>query len=103
MRLVLVIWACLLFTIVIAQAKSLDQKKTELKKIYEAGGISKIEYEKAKVFLSKSKETIKEKEKKQSYTLGSKSKKTQKNLFKKKDKDKERDHFRKNRRTRSNN
>ena len=29
------------------QAKSLDQKKYELKKIYEAGGISKIEYEKA--------------------------------------------------------
>ena len=82
-----VIWACLLFTIVIAQAKSLDQKKTELKKIYEAGGISKIEYEKAKAFLSKSKETIKEKEKKQSYTLGSKSKKTQINLFKKKDKE----------------
>ena len=38
--------------------------KIELKKIYEAGGISKIEYEKAKTFLSKSKETIKEKEKK---------------------------------------
>ena len=86
-----VIWACLLFTIVIAQAKSLDQKKTELKKIYEAGGISKIEYEKAKAFLSKSKETIKEKEKKQSYTLGSKSKKSQINLFKKKDKDKDKE------------
>ena len=78
-----VIWACLLFTIVIAQAKSLDQKKTELKKIYEAGGISKIEYEKAKAFLSKSKETIKEKEKKQSYTLGSKSKKSKKKSKKK--------------------
>ena len=78
-----VIWACLLFTIVIAQAKSLDQKKIELKKIYEAGGISKIEYEKAKTFLSKSKETIKEKEKKQSYTLGSKSKKSKKKSKKK--------------------
>jgi len=89
MKLVSVIWAYLLFTIVIAQAKSLDQKKTELKKIYETGGISKIEFEKSKEFLSKSKETIKEKEKKQSYTLGSKSKKTQINLFKKKDKDKE--------------
>jgi hypothetical protein len=89
MKLVSVIWACLLFTIVIAQAKSLDQKKIELKKIYEAGGISKIEYEKAKEFLTKSDEIIKEKEKKQSYTLGSKSKKTQINLFKKKDKDKE--------------
>ena len=81
-----VIWACLLFTIVIAQAKSLDQKKIELKKIYEAGGISKIEYEKAKTFLSKSKETIKEKEKKQSYTLGSKSKKSKKKSIFKKDK-----------------
>ena len=78
-----VIWACLLFTIVIAQAKSLDQKKIELKKIYEAGGISKIEYEKAKTFLSKSKETIKEKEKKQSFTLGSKSKKSKKKSKKK--------------------
>ena len=83
MKLVSVIWACLLFTIVIAQAKSLDQKKIELKKIYEAGGISKIEYEKAKTFLSKSKETIKEKEKKQSYTLGSKSKKSKKKSKKK--------------------
>ena len=72
-------------------AQNLDQKKTELKKIYEAGGISKIEYEKAKAFLSKSKETIKEKEKKQSYTLGSKSKKTQINLLKKKDKDKDKE------------
>ena len=86
MKLMSVIWACLLFTIVIAQAKSLDQKKTELKKIYEAGGISKIEYEKAKAFLSKSKETIKEKEKKQSYTLGSKSKKSKKKSIFKKDK-----------------
>ena len=34
------------------QAKSLDQKKDELKKIYEAGGISKIEYEKANKFLT---------------------------------------------------
>ena len=83
MKLMSVIWACLLFTIVIAQAKSLDQKKIELKKIYEAGGISKIEYEKAKTFLSKSKETIKEKEKKQSYTLGSKSKKSKKKSKKK--------------------
>ena len=83
MKLMFVIWACLLFTIVIAQAKSLDQKKIELKKIYEAGGISKIEYEKAKTFLSKSKETIKEKEKKQSYTLGSKSKKSKKKSKKK--------------------
>ena len=42
-------------------AKTLDQKKTELKKIYEAGGISKVEYEKAKEFLAKSKEETKKK------------------------------------------
>ena len=77
----------LLFSGVIVHAQSLDQKKTELKKIYEAGGISKIEFEKSKEFLSKSDEIIKEKEKKQSFTLGSKSKKSQINLFKKKDKE----------------
>ena len=76
----------LLFSGVIAQAQSLDQKKTELKKIYEAGGISKIEFEKSKEFLSKSDEMIKEKEKKQSFTLGSKSKKSQKKSIFKKDK-----------------
>ena len=81
----------LLFSGVIVQAQSLDQKKTELKKIYEAGGISKIEFEKSKEFLLKSDEIIKEKEKKQSFTLGSKSKKNQINLFKKKDKDKDKE------------
>ena len=81
----------LLFSGVIVHAQSLDQKKTELKKIYEAGGISKIEFEKSKEFLSKSDEIIKEKEKKQSFTLGSKSKKNQINLFKKKDKDKDKE------------
>ena len=81
----------LLFSGVIAQAQSLDQKKTELKKIYEAGGISKIEFEKSKEFLLKSDEIIKEKEKKQSFTLGSKSKKSQINLFKKKEKNKDKE------------
>tara|TARA_B110001450_G_scaffold65083_1_gene61588 strand:+ start:114 stop:968 length:855 start_codon:yes stop_codon:yes gene_type:complete len=76
----------LLFSGVIVQAQSLDQKKTELKKIYEAGGISKIEFEKSKEFLSKSDEIIKEKEKKQSFTLGSKSKKSKKKSIFKKDK-----------------
>ena len=33
------------------QAKTLEQKKTELKNIYEAGGISKVEYDKAFEFL----------------------------------------------------
>ena len=74
----------LLFSGVIAQAQTLDQKKTELKKIYEAGGISKIEFEKSKEFLLKSDEIIKEKEKKQSFTSGSKSKKSKiKSIFKK--------------------
>ncbi|MDA9108238.1 hypothetical protein N9J76_01205 [Candidatus Pelagibacter sp.] len=81
----------LLFSGVIVHAQSLDQKKTELKKIYEAGGISKIEFEKSKEFLLKSDEIIKEKEKKQSFTLGSKSKKSQINLFKKKDKNKDKE------------
>jgi hypothetical protein len=81
----------LLFSGVIVHAQTLDQKKIELKKIYEAGGISKIEFEKSKEFLSKSDEIIKEKEKKQSFTLGSKSKKNQINLFKKKDKDKDKE------------
>ena len=34
-----------------AAAKTIDQKKEELKKIYEAGGISKVEYEKSIEFL----------------------------------------------------
>ena len=34
-----------------AWAKSLDQKKEELKKIYQAGGITKSEYNKAQDFL----------------------------------------------------
>ena len=80
----------LLFSGVIVHAQNLDQKKTELKKIYEAGGISKIEFEKSKEFLLKSDEIIKEKEKKQSFTLGSKPKKDQINLFKKKTKMKRR-------------
>ena len=81
----------LLFSGVIVHAQTLDQKKIELKKIYEAGGISKIEFEKSKEFLLKSDEIIKEKEKKQSFTLGSKSKKSQINLFKKKDKNKDKE------------
>ena len=35
-------------------AKTLDQKKIELKKIYEAGGITKAENNKAQDFLKKS-------------------------------------------------
>ena len=45
---------CLILSVLIsfsAVAKTIDQKKNELKKIYEAGGISKIEFEKANNFL----------------------------------------------------
>ena len=44
----------LVFSVLISftvNAKTIDQKKEELKKIYEAGGISKIEYDKANEFL----------------------------------------------------
>ena len=44
-------------------AKTLDQKKNDLKKVYEAGGISKIEYNKALEFLEKSKNQKKTKKK----------------------------------------
>ena len=60
-------------------AKTLDQKKKDLKKVYEAGGISKIEYNKALEFLEKPK---KEKNTKKKVSF-------KKNKDKKKDKDKE--------------
>ena len=60
-------------------AKTLDQKKNDLKKAYEAGGISKIEYNKALEFLEKPK---KEKNTKKKVSF-------KKNKDKKKDKDKE--------------
>ena len=50
-------------------AKTLEQKKDELKKIYEVGGISKVEYEKAKEFLDNSKKNNKEKKTKQTLNL----------------------------------
>ena len=63
-------------------AKTIEQKKDELQKIYKAGGISKIEYQKAVKFLEKSTEDEKkEKKKKQSFSL--------KNQSKEKDKDKD--------------
>lgn len=68
-----------------AVAKTVDQKKDELKKIYEAGGISKIEYKKGVEFLEKSKEKEK-KTKKKSLSL---VKKKKKNKLKKKNEDKE--------------
>ena len=68
------------------QAKTLDQKKSELKKVYEAGGISKTEYKKGIEFLENSNENEKDKIK-QSFSLKKKKKnKNEINLFNK-DKD----------------
>ena len=64
-----------------AWAKTLDQKKTELKKIYEAGGISKIEYNKAQGFLENSEEKTKEKKLKQTFDLGKKKKSQVKSIL----------------------
>ncbi len=72
-----------------AWAKSLEQKKVELKKIYEAGGITKSEYNKAQDFLEKSEEKTKEKKSKPTFDLSKKKKSKIKSIFKKKDKDKE--------------
>lgn len=67
-------------------AKTIDQKKAELKKIYEAGGISKVEYEKSIEFLENPKKEEKSNSKKK---FSIKSKKTNsKKLFGNKDKDK---------------
>ena len=64
-----------------ASAKTLDQKKTELKKIYKAGGISKIEYNKAQESLKNSEEKIKEKKSK-TFILGKKRKNQIKSILK---------------------
>jgi hypothetical protein len=62
-------------------AKTLEQKKDELKKIYEVGGISKVEYEKANDSLASS-ENKGKKIKKKSFTLRNKKTQNKKNLFK---------------------
>ena len=64
-------------------AKTLEQKKDELKKIYEVGGISKVEYEKAKEFLDNSKKNNKEKKTKQTLNLTKKKTSKNKSIFKK--------------------
>ena len=83
---------CLILSVSIsigAVAKTIDQKKEELKKIYEAGGISKVEYEKSIEFLKNPKEEKKSNIKKK---FSIKSKTTDSNqLFTKKDKDKDKD------------
>ena len=63
-------------------AKTLDQKKKDLKKVYEAGGISKIEYNKALEFLEKPKNEKNTKKKTVSF-IKNKDKTKSKNLFKK--------------------
>ena len=77
------IFVCLILSVSIsfgAVAKTIDQKKNELKKIYEAGGISKIEFEKANNFLEES--TKEEKKIKKSLSLN-KDKKKKNTIFKK--------------------
>ena len=58
-----------------AVAKTIDQKKEELKKIYEAGGISKVEYEKSIEFLENPKKEKKSNSKKKFYIKNKKNKK----------------------------
>lgn len=73
-----------------AWAKSLEQKKLELKKIYEAGGVTKAEYNKAQYFIENFEEKTKEKKSKQTFDLSKKKKSKTKSTSKKdKDKDKE--------------
>ena len=82
-KLILIVVCSLFFTTNLF-AKTLEEKKDELKKIYEAGGISKVEYKKAIEFLENPKEE-KKKKKKQAFSLKSKKKKKNKD----KDKDEE--------------
>ena len=66
-----------------AVAKTIEQKKDELKKIYEAGGISKIEYEKSIEYLENPKKEEKSKKKSFSFKNTKKNKKNALNLNKK--------------------
>ena len=78
----------LIFSVLIIthlSAKNLEKEKDELKKIYEAGGISKIEYKKAVEFLEKPEE--KEKKIKKNSPSLTKKKSKKKKSKKKKDKD----------------
>ena len=80
-------FVCLILSVLIsfsAVAKTIDQKKEELKKIYEAGGISKVEYEKSIKFLENPEEEKKSNSKKKfSFKTNKENKSFQ--LFKKKD------------------
>ncbi len=73
---------CIILSVLIsfgAVAKTTEQKKDELKKIYEAGGISKIEYEKSIEYLENPKKEN-TKSKKKSFSLKNK-KKDKKNIL----------------------
>ena len=72
-----------------ALAKSLEQKKIELKKIYEAGGITKSEYNIAQEFLENSGKETKKKKSKQTFNLIEKKKSKKELTVKKKEEDKE--------------
>ena len=69
------------------QAKTLEQKKAELKKIYEAGGISKVEYDKAFEFLEDSEKKEKKTKKRFLSLKKKKDKKNSNNFLNKKDQD----------------
>ena len=84
MRKLFVLFVVTIFISTNLLAKTLDQKKDELQKIYEAGGISKTEYKKATEFLENPKAD--EKKEKKSFSL--KKKKNKNNFLKKKDEDK---------------
>ena len=81
--LILIFSAIISFSV---SAKTIDQKKEELKKVYKAGGISKIEYEKSLEFLKDSKK-IKNKNKKKFFSLKNNKKNKKKNNLSKKDED----------------
>ena len=75
-----------------AEAKNLEQKKLELKKIYEAGGITKVEYNKSQDFIKNSEEKTKEEKLKQTFYLGKKENSKAKSIFQKiKDKKKDKE------------
>ena len=83
MKKIVILLGISFFVIFGALAKTLDQKKNELKKIYQDGGISKAEYEKALAYIEepKSEKQKNTKAKKKSFSLKNKDKK--KDLLKK--------------------
>ena len=96
MKKILIFLAFTVLLSVSAQAKTLDEKKDELKKIYESGGISKSEYEAIKQkFSSKEKKELDKKKIKKTFSIRNKNsqkkleKKLQVKLINKKNEEKE--------------